>query len=226
MREPSKRYKKSKELVDETKLYSLKEAISILKNSPRVKFDESVDIAMNLNIDTKKADQLVRGTVSLPHGTGKKVKVAVFCKGEAEKEALAAGADIVGNNELIDKVAGGFLDFDCAVATPEMMKDLAKLGKVLGPRGLMPSPKSGTVTNNVVQAIKEIKQGKIEYKVDKQGGIHNAVGKISFDENKLYENAAKFIEIIQQSKPASVKGQFIKRIAISKTMGPGLKLSI
>ncbi|MEW6170945.1 MAG: 50S ribosomal protein L1, partial [Candidatus Omnitrophota bacterium] len=123
MREPSKRYKKSKELVDETKLYSLKEAISILKNSPRVKFDESVDIAMNLNIDTKKADQLVRGTVSLPHGTGKKVKVAVFCKGEAEKEALAAGADIVGNNELIDKVAGGFLDFDCAVATPELMKD-------------------------------------------------------------------------------------------------------
>lgn len=226
MKTISKRYKKAQELVDQSKLYSLKEALAILKKAPTTKFDESVDVAINLNIDPKKPEQLIRGTVSLPHGTGKKIKVAVFCKGEAEKEAQAAGADIVGSNELIDKVAGGFLDFDCAIATPEMMKDLAKLGKLLGPRGLMPSPKAGTVTNNVAQTVKEIKQGKIEYKVDKQGGIHNSVGRISFDENKLYENAHKFIETIGQAKPSSVKGQFVTRIAISKTMGPGLKLSL
>lgn len=224
MKAHSKRYTESAKQVDEKKEYQLKEAISILKKMPKPKFDGSVDLHFNLGIDPKKSDQLVRGTVVLPHGTGKKVRVAVFCKGEHEKLAQEAKAELVGGQELIDKVAGGFLDFDCAIATPEMMKDLSKLGKVLGPRGLMPSPKTGTVTNDIVKAIEDVRRGKVEFRVDKQGGVHLAVGKISFEENNLLENATRVIEALNEAKPASVKGKFVKSLFISVSMNPGLKI--
>ncbi len=196
-----------------------------MKKVPKVKFDETVEINIHLNVDPKNSDQLVRGTVVLPHGTGKKVKVAVFCKGEHEKQAKEAGADYVGAEDLIDKVAKGFLDFDRAIATPEMMKDLSKLGKVLGPKGLMPSPKAGTVTNNIASAIKEVKAGKIEFKTDKQAGIHVGIGKISFAENQLVENATTLMETIKSLRPASVKGIFLRSVSIATTMGPGLKIN-
>ena len=221
----SKRYQEAAKLVDANKVYTLKEAIGVLKQFPAAKFNQSVDLSFYLNIDPKKSDQLIRGTVSLPHGTGKSVRVAVFCKGEQEKEAKAAGAEHVGGNDLIEKVAGGFLNFDAAVATPDMMKDLSRLGKVLGPRGLMPSPKTGTVTQNVGQAVKEIKGGKIEFKVDKQAGLHVPVGKINFTEAQIFENALKVLEAITHAKPSSVKGNFIKSVAISCSMSPGLRLA-
>ena len=210
MKEHSKRYRESEKQLDRNKTYQLKEAIAVLKKMPAPKFDGSIDLHFHLNVDTKKSDQMVRGTVVLPHGTGKKIRVAVFCKGEQERQAKDAGADLVGANELIDKVAGGFLDFDCAIATPEMMKDLSKLGKVLGPRGLMPSPKTGTVTNDIAKAIEDVKKGKVEFRVDKQGGVHLLVGKMSFDEGKLHDNASKVIDALTEAKPASVKGKFIK----------------
>ena len=222
----SKRFNEALKLVDEKKTYTLKEAIGVLKNMPVTKFDQSIDIDIHLNVDSKKSDQMVRGTVVLPAGTGKKVRVAVFCKGEVEKEAKAAGADYVGGQDLIDKVAAGWMDFDVAVASPDIMKELSKLGKILGPRGLMPSPKAGTVTNNVAQAIKEIKGGKIEFKVDKQGGMHSAIGKLSFPEKDIYENASKFIESLNAARPQSIKGKFVQSAAISTTMGSGLKIDI
>ncbi|MDD4893944.1 MAG: 50S ribosomal protein L1 [Candidatus Omnitrophica bacterium] len=225
MKTHSKRYKESEKEIDREKMYQLKEAVAVLKKMKPPKFDSSVDLHFSLNVDPKKSDQMVRGTVVLPHGTGKKVRVAVFCKGESEKLAKEANADYVGGNDLIDKVSGGFLDFDCAIATPDMMKDLSKLGKVLGPRGLMPSPKTGTVTNDVVKAIEDVRKGKVEFRVDKQGGIHLSVGKISFTEDKIYENAFRVIEMINEAKPASVKGKFIKSAFISSTMNCGLKLS-
>lgn len=224
MKKHSKRFSEVLKLVDIEKVYPLKEAVGILKKTQATKFDQSVDIDIHLNVDPKKSDQMVRGTVVLPAGTGKKVRVAVFCKGEIEKEAKAAGADSVGGQDLIDKVAGGWMDFDVAVASPDIMKELSKLGKILGPKGLMPSPKAGTVTNNVAQAIKEIKGGKIEFKVDKQGGVHSAVGKLSFSEKDIYENASKFLDTLSAAKPQSVKGKFIQSVSISTTMGPGLKL--
>ena len=218
----SKRFQAASKLADKTRVYTLKDAVAVLKSFPKTKFDESVEVAFHLRVDTKKSDHMIRGTVVLPHGTGKKVRIAVFCRGEAEKEAKEAGADIIGAQELIDKVAGGWMDFDCVVATPEMMRDLSKLGKVLGPRGLMPSPKTGTVTQNVTQAIKDLKAGKVEFKVDKQGGIHVAVGKISFTEPQINENALTLIETIKNARPASVKGEFIKSVSVSTSMGPGL----
>lgn len=221
----SKRYKESEKLIDRSKVYTLKEAISILKSVPKTKFNESVDLDFNLRIDVKKADHMVRGTVVLPHGTGKKVRVIVFCKGEQEKEAKNAGADYVGAQELIDKVSGGWMEFDSVVATPDMMRDLSKLGKVLGPRGLMPSPKTGTVTPHVGQAVSELKAGKVEFKADKQGGVHVTVGKISFSEEKIHENAARLLATLQAARPASVKGDFIKSVSMSTTMGPGLRIS-
>ncbi len=190
----SKRYKESEKQLDRNKFYQLKDAIAILKNMASPKFDGSVDLHFNLSVDTKKSDQMVRGTVVLPHGTGKKLRLAVFCKGEHERLAKEAGADYIGANELIEKVAAGFLAFDCAIATPEMMKDLSKLGKVLGPRGLMPSPKTGTVTNDIVKAIEDVKKGKVEFRVDKQGGVHLSIGKISFSEDNLCDNASRVIE--------------------------------
>ncbi|MGE5280448.1 MAG: 50S ribosomal protein L1 [Deltaproteobacteria bacterium] len=221
----SKRMKEAAKVVEAGKIYGLKEAVGALLTAPKAKFDESVEVSFHLRVDTKKSDHMVRGTVVLPHGTGKKIRVAAFCKGDAEKEALAAGADHVGAQELIDKVAGGWMDFDAVVATPDIMKDLSKLGKVLGPRGLMPSPKTGTVTQKVGQAIKELKAGKVEFKVDKQGGIHVAVGKLSFGADKIYENAFTLIESVKNAKPASVKGEFVKSLAISSSMGPGFKVA-
>lgn len=226
MKKYSKRYKESQKQTDRNKGYQLKEAIMVLKKMPFPKFDASVDLHYSLNVDTKKSDQMVRGTVILPHGTGKKIRVAVFCKGEHEKIAKEANADYVGGMELIDKVGAGFLDFDCAIATPEMMKDLSKLGKVLGPRGLMPSPKTGTVTNDIKKAIDDVKKGKVEFRVDKQSGVHLAIGKISFSEDKLYDNAISVIDAINEAKPASVKGKFVRTLFISSSMNPGLRLAI
>jgi large subunit ribosomal protein L1 len=224
MKERSKRYKEADKQREEAKVYALKEAISVLKKMPMPKFDSSVDLHFHLGVDVKNSDQMVRGTVVLPHGTGKKIRIAVFCKGEHEGAAREAGADHVGGLELIEKVGNGFLDFDCAIATPDMMKDLSKLGKVLGPRGLMPSPKTGTVTNDIAKAIADVKKGKVEFRVDKQAGIHLSVGKMSFAEDKLLENASRIIEALNEAKPASVKGKFIKSAAISASMLPGLRL--
>lgn len=221
----SKKYKEALKLVDATKTYGVEEAVGLLKKMPALKFDQSVDLAIQLNVDSKKSDQLIRGTVVLPHGTGKTKRIAVFCKGEVEKEARESGADIIGGQELIDKVAGGWLDFDVAVSTPEMMKDLSKLGKVLGPKGLMPSPKTGTVTNNIAQAVNELKAGKVEFKTDKQGGIHVLVGKISFESAKLAENIKILLSAVVAQKPPSVKGNLIKSVSMSSSMSPGFKLS-
>lgn len=226
MKRRSKRYTESIKQVDKTKTYSLKEAIAILKKISLPKFDGAVDLHFSLNIDPKKSEQMVRGTVVLPHGTGKKIRVAVFCKGEHERIAKEAQADYVGGNDLIDKVSAGFLDFDCAIATPDMMKDLSKLGKILGPRGLMPSPKTGTVTVDVKKAIEDVKKGKVEFRADKQGGVHLSVGKISFGDDKLYENSSCVIDALKEAKSASVKGEFIKSLFISSTMNPGLRIVV
>jgi large subunit ribosomal protein L1 len=205
---------------------TLQEAFSRLSKAPKVKFDETVELHFNLNIDLKSNDQGVRGTVALPHGTGKSVKVAVFCKGEAVAKAQAAGAEHVGGTDLIDKVNGGFMDFDVVIATPDMMRDLSKLGKVLGPRGLMPTPKAGTVTTDVERTIREVKAGRVEFKSDKQGGIHLGIGKRSFAENKLMENAQTVIEAVNHAKPNSVKGNLIKSLSVASTLGPGVKVAL
>ena len=226
MNERSKRFKESEKQVDKAKTYQLKEAILVLKKLPAPKFDGAVELHFHLNIDPKKTDQMVRGTVVLPHGTGRKVRVAVFCKGEHERVAKEAQADYVGGLDLIEKVAAGFLDFDCAISTPEMMKDLSKLGKILGPRGLMPSPKTGTVTNDIVKAIGDVKKGKVEFRVDKQCGIHLSVGRISFTEEQIYDNASRVLEALNEARPASIKGKFIKSLFISSSMNPGLKMGI
>src|SRR4030042_99231 len=226
MAHQGKKYSEAKSKVDRTKRYELEEGVKLLLETHYTKFDEGVDLAIRLGVDPKKSDQMVRGTVVLPHGTGKKVRVAVFCKGESEQLARKAGADHVGAEDLINKVAGGFLDFDCAIATPDIMKDLARLGKVLGPRGLMPSTKTGTVTMDIVKAIEDVRRGKVEFRVDKQSGVHLSVGKISFDEYKLYENASRVIESLNEAKPASVKGKFIQSAFISSTMNPALKINL
>ena len=217
----TKRQKQIVKIVDKTKKYALKEAISVLKKAPQPKFDQTLTISFKLNVDQKETPQPVRGTVALPHGTGKKVKVAVFCKGEAASDAKTAGADFIGANDLIEKVTAGWTDFDVAISTPDMMKDLGKLGKVLGPRGLMPNPKAGTVTQDVAKAIKEVKAGKIEFRMDKQSNIHAAIGKISFAENAIFNNANSLIETVLRSKPQTIKGNFVKYITIAYTMGPG-----
>lgn len=229
MKKETKRIKKIAPLVDKAKTYALKEAIVILKNMPKLKFDETVEIAVKLDVDPKQSQSSsIRGTVSLPNGTGKKVRVAVFCKGEEERKAKEAGADFVGAEDLIAKVQGGWSDFDVAVATPEMMKDMAKLGKILGPRGLMPNPKSGTVTMDTSKTIKEVKAGKIEFKMDKQAGIHAPLGKVSFTEDALYGNAVALIDAIMTTTPqgGSPTAQHVKTLFISTTMGPGIKLDI
>lgn len=226
MKARSKRYIESAKNVDIQKKYTLKEAISVLKTLKQPKFNGSVDLHFKFNVDTKKSEQMVRGTVVLPHGTGKKIRVAVFCRGEQEKVAKEAGAEFSGSNELIDKVAAGFLDFDCVIATPDMMKDLSKLGKVLGPRGLMPSPKTGTVTNDIAKAIEDVKKGKVEFRIDKQGGMHLAVGKIGFSEDALFENASCVIHAVSESKPNTVKGKFIETSFISSSMNSGLRIDL
>lgn len=226
MTKQSKRVKELKKLLEPGKIYSLDEAIEVLQKIPKPKFDESVDINIKLDLDAKSTSQAIRGTVALPHGSGKKVKVAVFCKGEAEKFAKEAGADFVGADELVAKVSKGWTDFDVAVSTPDMMKDVGKLGKVLGPKGLMPNPKSGTVTTDVAKAIKEVKAGRVEFRMDKQGNISTSVGKVSFDKKALSENATAMMKAILAVRPASVKGHYIKNASISSTMGPGLKLDL
>ncbi len=222
----NKRLKQANNLFEKTKLYKLNEAVTILKNSPAVKFDESVDLAIKLNLDVKELSQSIRGSVVLPHGTGKKIRVAVFCKGDLARKAKDAGADTVGAEDLIQKVMNGFLDFDTAIATPDMMKDMSKLGKVLGPRGLMPSPKAGTVTNDVEKAIAEIKAGKVEFKMDKLGCINMTIAKRSFNNDAIVENAESIIKAVTHARPAQVKGKFLKNISISTTMGPGIKLDL
>jgi len=219
-----KKYRMAKEKIDSTRRYSFQEAIKLAKECTYANFDESVDIAVRLGIDPRHADQMVRGTVVLPHGTGKSVKVLVFAKGEKEKEALEAGADYVGGEELIEKIKGGWLEFDKAVATPDMMGQVGKIGRILGPRGLMPNAKLGTVTFDLAKVIKEIKSGKIDFRAEKAGVVHAAMGRVSFDEDKLLENVATFIDTLIKMKPAAAKGTYLRGIAISTTMGPGIKV--
>jgi large subunit ribosomal protein L1 len=227
MKKLTKRLKTVQSLYDATKAYSLKDAIAILKKAPKLKFDETVEVAAKLSLNAKDTQNVaIRGTVALPHGTGKTVRVAVFCKGEEEKKARAAGADYVGAEDLIAKIQGGWTDFDVAISTPDMMKDMAKLGKILGPRGLMPSPKSGTVTQDTAKTIKEVKAGKIEFKMDKQSGVHAPAGKMSFTEEALLANATALIDAIMSSNPHGLKGHHVKSLYLSTTMGPGIRLDI
>ncbi|MBI3806232.1 MAG: 50S ribosomal protein L1 [Nitrospiraceae bacterium] len=208
----------------EPRAYALREAVEAVKRSAFTKFDESVDLALRLGVDPKRADQMVRGTTSLPHGTGKKVRVLVFAKGEKEQEARQAGADYVGSDDLMEKIKGGWLDFDCAISTPDLMAAVGKLGKALGPRGLMPNPKTGTVTFDVGKAVSEIRKGRVEYKVEKAGIIQVPVGKVSFQPEQLYDNAAAVLEAVIKAKPASCKGRYLMSATLSSTMGPGVKL--
>ncbi len=209
----------------EDRPYELKEAITAIADSAYAKFDETVEVHMRLGVDPRHADQMVRGTIVLPHGTGKTMRVAVIAAGEKIKDAEAAGAEIVGGDDLVERIAGGFLEFDALVATPDMMKGVGRLGKVLGPRGLMPNPKTGTVTFEVGKAIKEIKAGKVEYRVDKTGIIHAPVGKLSFGVDKLTENAKALIDAVQKAKPSAAKGKYVKAIHMASTMGPSVTVS-
>ncbi|TET54813.1 MAG: 50S ribosomal protein L1 [Actinobacteria bacterium] len=219
-----KNYQESAKTIEPERQYLPDEAIGLVKSSAKAKFDETIEIHLRLGVDSTNAEQQVRGSVNLPHGTGKSLKVAVFTKGEKAKEAKDAGADIIGAEDLIEKIQKGQLDFDKAVATPDMMADVGKIGKVLGPRGLMPNPKAGTVTMDVGKAVKDLKKGKTEYRIDKYGIIHSIIGKASFDQKKLLENYLALVDEIQRAKPASVKGRYFRSISISATMGPPVKI--
>jgi large subunit ribosomal protein L1 len=221
-----KKINEAREKVERGKEYSIEDAIGLVKKASFTKFNETVDMAVNLGIDAKKTDQMVRSAVVLPHGTGKKVRVVVFAKGEKEKEARDAGADYVGAEDLIEKIQQGWFDFDKVVATPDIMGLVGKLGKLLGPRGLMPNPKLGTVTFDLAKAVKEIKAGKVEYKTEKAGLIHVPIGKVSFDDQKLIENAMAVIDAIIKAKPPTSKGKYLKKVAVSSTMGPGVKIDV
>ncbi|MCG3157980.1 MAG: 50S ribosomal protein L1 [bacterium] len=220
----SRRFRELAKLVDPGKEYSLEEAVALLKKSATAKFNETIEVAMRLGVDPRHADQVVRGTVSLPHGTGKTVRVLVLCKTAKEAEAREAGADYAGFEEYIKKINEGWFEFDVVIATPDVMGEVGKLGKVLGPRGLMPNPKSGTVTFEVGQAVKEVKAGKIEFRVDKSGILHVNVGKASFTETQIVDNVRTFIETVIRLKPASSKGQYVRSITLSSTMGPGIAI--
>jgi len=226
MAKTGKRYTAAQQTVDRNKLYSLKDAVKLIKSNATTKFDESIDIAVNLGVDPKHADQMVRGIVSLPNGTGKTVRVAVFAKGAKADEARKAGADFVGDDDLAELIQKGEMGFDRCIATPDMMMVVGKLGKVLGPRGLMPNPKLGTVTMNVTQAISDAKGGQIEFRVEKQGIIHAGVGKASFNEAAIAENIATLIKALSKAKPAGAKGTYFERVTVSSTMGPGVKLDV
>ena len=222
----SKRCKEIEKFVSDDKVYNIKEAISVLKKCPKLKFDESFEVSMKLGVDPKKSDQQVRGTVVLPNGTGKKIKILVLTKGDKVDEAKSAGADFVGAEDLIEKVKGGWLDFDTLIVTPDMMREVGRLGKILGPRGLMPSPKAGTVTKDVKKAIEDAKSGKVEYKVDKTADINMSFGKISFEEIKLEENINFLLKAINKAKPSASKGIYFRTLSLSTTMGPGLKIDL
>lgn len=226
MGRPSKRTREIAKKLDIQRIYSLKEAIDILKSSLPVKFDQTVEVSLKLGVDPRRSDQSVRGTVSLPNGTGKTIRILVFAKGDKVKEALSAGADYAGHEELLEKINGGWTDFDAVIATPDMMREVGKLGKVLGPRGLMPTPKAGTVTTDIVKAIQELKGGKIEFKIDRHGVVNNGIGKLSFETQKLEQNIQTFLTAIQRAKPASAKGHYLKSLVVSSTMGPGLKVDL
>lgn len=226
MTKRNKRLKEVDKLVNYDKSYTLTDAIELLQKCPTVKFDQSIEISLKLGVDPRKSDQYVRGTIALPHGTGKTLRVLAFAKGDKVQAALDAGAEFAGSDEFVAKVAGGWTDFDAVVATPDMMRDVGKLGKVLGPRGLMPTPKAGTVTPDVAKAVTELRGGKIEYKVDKSSMINSLVGKISFAKDKLKGNIEALIGAIAKSKPASSKGQYMRSMYLSSTMGPGIKIDI
>ena len=221
-----KRFKKASDGIDRNKLYNIAEAVKLVKAGATSKFDETVEIAINLGVDPKHADQMVRGVVALPNGTGKSVRVAVFAKGDKAEEARKAGADLVGDDDLAEKIQKGESGFDRCIATPDMMVTVGKLGKVLGPRGLMPNPKLGTVTNDVAKAVKDAKGGQIEFRAEKEGIVHAGIGKASFDEKALAENVSTFINAINKAKPSGVKGVYMKGISISSTMGPGVKIDM
>jgi large subunit ribosomal protein L1 len=219
-----KKYREAAKKFDRSSKYDFKEAVKLILEGAHVKFDETIDIAVRLGVDPRHADQMVRGTVVLPHGLGKQVRLLVFAKGEKEKEALGAGADYAGSDELIEKIQGGWIEFDKTIATPDMMGSVSKLGRILGPRGMMPNAKLGTVTFEVAKAVKEVKAGKIDFKVEKAGIIHAPMGKVSFGLDKLMENISSFMDTILRLKPPASKGTYLKSIAISTTMGPGVKI--
>ncbi len=224
MAKTGKRIRNAREGIDREKLHTVEEAVAAVKAGASAKFDETIEIAMNLGVDPRHADQMVRGVVALPNGTGRTVRVAVFAKDAKADEAKEAGADIVGAEDLMEKIQGGFMDFDRVIATPDMMGVVGRLGKVLGPRGLMPNPKVGTVTPNVAQAVKDSKGGAVEFRVEKAGIVHAGVGKASFDEKAIAENVKAFIDAVTKAKPSGAKGTYLKRIALSSTMGPGVKI--
>ncbi|MDD2708590.1 MAG: 50S ribosomal protein L1 [Verrucomicrobiae bacterium] len=223
---PNKRYTEALKQVDARKVYPLAEAVEILKKMPHAKFDETVDLAFKLNVDPKQSDQMVRGTVPLPHGSGKKVRILAFAEGSQAAAAKEAGAEYVGYKDMIAKIKGGWFDFDVAVATPETMQEVRKLGKELGPKGLMPNPKTGTVSEDLAKAVREVKAGRVEFKMDKNGNLHVVVAKVSFDGRQLMENARAVIEAVVKARPASVKGLFLNSCILSSTMSPGLRIDL
>src|SRR5829696_2813326 len=222
MSKNSKAYREAAEKVDKERLYTPLEAVKLAKETSSKKQDATVEVAIRVGVDPRKADQMVRGTVNLPHGTGKTVRVAVFAVGDKAEHAVAAGADVVGSDDLIEKIQGGFLDFDAAIATPDQMAKVGRIARVLGPRGLMPNPKTGTVTPDVTKAVNDIKGGKINFRVDKQANLHLVIGKASFDQAKLVENYAAALDEVLRAKPSSAKGRYVKKVTISTTMGPGI----
>jgi len=226
MANKGKRYNEARKKIERDKRYELAEAIDLVKETACAKFDETTEVAIRLGVDPRKSDQMVRGTVMLPHGTGKSVKVLVFAKGEKELEAREAGADFVGADDLVEKIQGGWLDFDKAVATPDMMGLVGRIAKILGPRGMMPNPKVGTVTVNIKDTIGEIKKGKVEFRTDKGANLHVPVGKVSFEPEKLRENIISLIDTVKRMKPPASKGQYMRNMVISSTMGPGVKIDI
>jgi large subunit ribosomal protein L1 len=226
MAKAGKRLRKGYENVNRDAFYPLKDAVKMIKSAPKAKFDETIEIAINLDVDPRHADQMVRGVVSLPNGTGKTVRVAVFAKGDKAEDAKKAGADVVGAEDLAEKVNKGEIDFDRVIATPDMMGVVGRLGKVLGPRGLMPNPKLGTVTADVAKAVKEVKGGQVEFRAEKTGIVHAGVGKASFSEDQIAENVRALFDAIMKAKPSGAKGTFVKKVSISSTMGPGVKLEV